>query len=183
MNRPHLETKRLKLRPLHADDAGTIAHLAGDKQIASTTRRIPHPYTLEMAQQWIASLPDLHEKQELCNFAITLPQNGELIGSIGLILNMQDWQGELGYWIGRPYWNNGYATESALCVVAFAFETLQLHRIFAYHMTRNPASGRVMQKIGMKREGTLHDHRYKWGKFEDLVVYGMTVKDYQAGKK
>jgi RimJ/RimL family protein N-acetyltransferase len=158
-------------------DALAIAQLAGDERIASTTRRIPHPYTLEMARDWIAQLPTLRERQELVNFAITLTNTGELIGSTGLLLNMADFQGELGYWIGVPYWNNGYATEAAQAAVRFAFDDLGLHRVFAFHMARNPASGRVMQKIGLRPEGVLRGHRYKWGQFEDLLVYGMTRLD------
>jgi [ribosomal protein S5]-alanine N-acetyltransferase len=178
-----LETLRLKLRPLQMADAPLVSKLAGEKAIASTTRRIPHPYTLEMAENWVASLPELHAKGELLNYAIVLQSTGEFIGSIGLILNATDHHGELGYWIGSPYWNRGYATEAALKMVDYAFEGMQLHRIFALHMTRNPASGRVMQKIGMKKEGTLKEHRYKWGKYEDLAMYGMTEKDYRTHLK
>ena len=175
-----LETARLLLRPLQPSDAAVVSQLAGDKIIASTTRRIPHPYTLEMAAAWIASLPELHAHGESLTFAITLRNSEEFIGSIGLLLNAADQHGELGYWIGRPYWNQGFATEAAIAMVSHAFETLKLHRIFALHMARNPASGRVMQKIGMRLEGTLHEHRYKWGKYEDLLLHGMTVQDYRA---
>jgi RimJ/RimL family protein N-acetyltransferase len=179
----HLETPRLLLRPLIASDAADVSRLAGEKIIASTTRRIPHPYTLEMAADWLASLPELHAKGELLNFAITLRDSQEFIGSIGLILNGVDHHGELGYWIGRPYWNNGYATEAAERVVHHAFQSMKLHRIFALHMTRNPASGRVMQKIGMQHEGVLRDHRYKWGRYEDLILCGMTKHDYAANSQ
>jgi RimJ/RimL family protein N-acetyltransferase len=158
--------------------------LAGDREVASTTRLIPHPYDLSMAVQWLESLPAQHERDELRNFAITLKAGGELIGSISLILNQVDRHAELGYWVGRPYWNHGYATEASAVVVAHAFEKLHLHRVYAHYMSRNPASGRVMQKIGMRQEGIMRDHRFKWGKYEDLVVCGLTADDYRAfGRK
>jgi len=70
---------------------------------------------------------------------------------------------ELGYWIGVPYWGKGYATEAARSVVNYGFSTLELHRIFASHVPANPASGRVLTKIGMRHEGRLLGHILKWG--------------------
>jgi RimJ/RimL family protein N-acetyltransferase len=173
-----LETERLRLRPFATSDAADVVRLAGEREIAATTRQIPHPYELPMAEAWLASLPAAHERGEILNSAITLKSTGELIGSIGLVLNAVDHHGELGYWIGKPYWDNGYATEAARAVVDHAFLVLKLHRIFAHHFSRNAASGRVMQKLGMKCEGYMREHRFKFGHYEDLVVYGMTVADY-----
>jgi RimJ/RimL family protein N-acetyltransferase len=174
-----LETARLRLRPFHSADASDVARLAGDREIAATTRHIPHPYAVPAAEAWIASLPPLHERGELLNFAITLRASGELIGSISLVLNQVDHHAELGYWIGKPYWDNGYATEATRAIVDHAFLTLKLHRIFAHHFSRNAASGRVMQKLGMKCEGFMREHRYKFGHYEDLVIYGMTAADFR----
>jgi RimJ/RimL family protein N-acetyltransferase len=174
-----LETPRLLLRPFQLSDAADVVRLAGEKEIAATTRQIPHPYELPMAQAWLASLPAAQQRGELVHFAITLRTTGELIGAIGLILNTIDHHGELGYWIGKPYWDQGYATEAAGVVVEQAFEQLRLHRIYAHHFSRNAASGRVMQKLGMKCEGYMREHRHKWGHYEDLVIYGMTVSDYR----
>jgi RimJ/RimL family protein N-acetyltransferase len=178
-NPPILDTARLRLRPFAASDAVDVAHLAGDREIAATTRQIPHPYEPHMAEAWLASLPAAHERGELLNFAITLREGGALIGSIGLLLNAVDNHGELGYWIGKPYWDNGYATEAARVVVDHAFGVLRLHRIYAHHFSRNAASGRVMQKLGMKCEGYMREHRRKFGHYEDLVIYGMTAADYR----
>lgn len=174
-----LETPRLRLRPFELGDAADVVRLAGEREIAATTRQIPHPYELPMAQQWLASLPEASQRGELLNFAITLKTSGELAGSIGLILNQADHHGELGYWIGKPYWDVGYATEAARAVVDHAFLVLKLHRLFAHHFSRNAASGRVMQKLGMKCEGYMREHRYKFGHYEDLVIYGMTAGDYR----
>jgi len=174
-----LETERLRLRPFEMSDAADVVRLAGEKEIAATTRQVPHPYELPMAEAWLASLPAAQARGEVLNFAITLKSTTELVGAIGLILNQVDHHAELGYWIGKPYWDNGYATEAAAAVLDHAFLVLKLHRVFAHHFSRNAASGRVMQKLGMKCEGYLREHRHKWGHYEDLVLYGMTAGDYR----
>ena len=87
---------------------------------------------------------------------------------------------ELGYWIGVPYWGAGYATEGARAVMQFGFETLSLNRIFASHFSRNPASGRVLQKIGMRYEGTLRRHLKKWDEYIDLECYGVLRSEFQS---
>ena len=86
----------------------------------------------------------------------------------------------MGYWIGKPYWTKGYASESTRALLQYGFDTLGLNRIFAHHMTKNPQSGRVMQKIGMTYEGTLPQHIRKGDDFEDLTLYGITRNQYDA---
>ena len=79
----------------------------------------------------------------------------------------------MGYWMGVPYWNHGYCSEAARALVAHGFQQMGLHRIYAFHFVRNPASGRVMQKAGMTYEGTLRQHVKKWERYEDLTAYGI----------
>lgn len=176
---PTLKTERLVLRPLVLADAPLIQILAGDKDVASTTRLLPHPYPDGLAEKWIASLPARYQRGDGVSFAITL-REGALIGSIGLILSLADHHAEMGYWIGKPYWNSGYCTEAAAAVLQFAFDTLDLERVFAKYMGKNPASGRVMAKLGMTQEGILRHHRCKWGQFEDLVVCGILRSEWQT---
>jgi|SRR5882672_11216998 len=176
--RPTLETTRLILRPFTVADAPDVQRLAGDREIASTTLNVPHPYADGMAEQWISTHQAKYESGELANFAIVRRADNTLIGAIGLRINQQHTHAELGYWIGKPYWNAGYCTEAAHAVVAYGFEGLGLHRIHASHLTRNPASGRVMQKIGMYYEGCLRQHVNKWEVFEDLALYGILRGEY-----
>src|SRR5207244_1300970 len=96
------------------------------------------------------------------DFAIVAKDSGELLGAIGQAIDRQHDHGEMGYWIGLPYWNRGYCTEAARSVLAFAFAEIGLHRVFAHHLVRNPASGRVIQKIGMAFEGVHRDAIKKW---------------------
>jgi RimJ/RimL family protein N-acetyltransferase len=167
------------LRPFELSDAPRVQLLAGDKAIAATTTSIPHPYEDGMAEKWIGSHPEGFEKGEQVAFAITLKENGELIGAIGLGLNLDQERAELGYWIGKPYWGRGYCTEAARAVLRHAFTELRLNRVHAHHFSHNPASGRVMQKLGMQHEGCHRQDVKKWGQFIDSEFYGILRSEFE----
>lgn len=180
---PALNTDRLLLRPFRLEDASRVQQLAGDRAIAATTLNIPHPYEDGMAEDWIRNHPESFANQESVVFAITIksePGPSALVGAIGLTLAMPHARGELGYWIGKPYWRRGYCTEAAGAVLDFGFETLGLQRIFARYMTTNPPSGRVMEKIGMQYEGCFRQHINKWGQYVDINFYGILRGAYLA---
>ncbi|MDJ0571800.1 MAG: GNAT family N-acetyltransferase [Pleurocapsa sp. MO_192.B19] len=179
---PTLQTVRLILRPFELADASEVQKLAGAREIASVTLNIPHPYEDGMAEEWISTHQETFEQGKSVNFAIIEKETTRLCGAIGLGINSQNSNAELGYWIGVPYWRQGYCTEAALAVVAYGFENLNLHRIHSSHFIRNPASGRVMQKVGMIREGCLRQDVQKWGKFEDLVIYGILATEWHERK-
>jgi RimJ/RimL family protein N-acetyltransferase len=174
---PTLETDRLRLRAFTVDDAPLVRELAGAREVAATTLNVPHPYEEGMAEAWIATHAPAYAADEIATFAITLAGTGELIGSIGLRIGRSHARAELGYWIGVPYWGRGYATEAAVAIIAFGFEELRLNRIYAQHMVGNPASGRVMQKAGMRHEGTLRQHVTKFGIVDDIAIYGILASD------
>lgn len=174
---PILKTTRLILRPFLLSDADRVQELAGDKEVASTTLTIPHPYEDGIAEQWI----EMHES-EFSNgngvtFAITNKDDG-LIGCIGLGITKTHRRAELGYWIGRVYWNKGYCSEAVDAVIQYGFEKLKLNKIHAKYFMRNPASGRVMVKSGMKYDGTLRQEVIKDDKYEDLAVYSILREEY-----
>ena len=173
-----LKTSRLLLRPFKLTDAQRVKELAGDKILADTVLNIPYPYKDGMAEQWISTHKPKFESGELVNFAITLNTTKELIGSIGLVVNKRFNHAELGYWIGVKYWNNGYCTEAAKAILELAFNQLDFNKVIAHHITRNPSSGKVMEKIGMKKEGLLKEQIIKWDKYEDIVIYGILKKDW-----
>ncbi len=145
--------------------------------MASTTRNIEHPYEDGMAEKWIRSCQEQIASGELVNFAITLRADGSFIGSIGLHLDEDRNQAELGYWVGKPYWNRGYATEAVKGMIGHAFSALKLDRVYAAHFTRNPSSGRVMQKAGMLYEGSQLGPTVKWGVLEKLELYGIAREE------
>jgi ribosomal-protein-alanine N-acetyltransferase len=177
---PTLETARLILRPFRLADAADVQRLAGDRAIAETTATIPHPYPDGAAEEWIASHPDRFARGESVTFAITRRDDGALLGSIGLEINAGMQRAELGYWVGKPHWNQGYCTEAAQAVLRHAFEALDLRRVFAQHYGRNPASGRVIQKAGLRHEGTLRQHTVRWGTVDDLQVYGILKSEWSG---
>ena len=178
---PVLETPRLVLRPFESRDAADVERLAGDWAVADTTQNIPHPYPPGGAVGWIATHPRIWTSGEGATFAIVEREGDALVGGIGLAISALNASAELGYWIGVPYWNRGYASEASSAIVAFGFG-LGLHRIQARHLTRNPASGRVMQKIGMTQGGVLRDAARKWERFEDVAIYAILVRDWEYGR-
>ncbi len=175
---PTLTTERLILRPFSLADAKELQKLIGDRTIADTMISIPHPYTDKMAKDWIGKRTEQYEEGKSIQFAITNKENGSLIGGIGMNINMAHKNAEVGYWIAKPCWHRGYCTEAASATVRYGFEMLGLNRICAKHMTRNPRSGRVMQKIGMKHEGHMRQAWEKWGKFEDYELYAILRSDF-----
>jgi [ribosomal protein S5]-alanine N-acetyltransferase len=168
----------LILGAFEADDAPELQRLAGVREIADTTLAIPHPYELDHARAWIAQQRREAARGRAINFAIRLRTSGALIGSVGLRdIDPEHLQAELGFWIGREWWGNGYAREAAAAVIAFGFEGVGLNRIYAHHMDRNPAAGRVLQAAGMQREGLLRQRVRKWGAYEDVVLYAILRDD------
>lgn len=177
---PQLKTERLLLRSFELLDAQRVRKLAGDKAIADTTLNIPHPYKDGMAEEWILTHQPKFEAGKFVNFAIILKSIQKLIGSIGLIIDKRFNRGELGYWIGKEYWNQGYCTEAARAVLEYGFRQLDLHKITSSHFVRNPSSGKVMRKIGMKKEGVRKEHVIKWDKYEDIVIYAILKKEWAS---
>jgi RimJ/RimL family protein N-acetyltransferase len=177
---PTLKTERLVLRAFTSRDAPDVQRLAGEWEVARTLLSVPHPYEDGMAEEWISGHSSEFERGEGVNLALVLREGGELCGACGLIINPRDANAELGYWIGKPYWGHGYATEAAREVVRYGFEQLWLHRVYAAHFGNNPASGRVLRKVGMTCEGTRREHHRKWGEYEDRVEYGLLVGEWRA---
>ena len=170
---PSLHTERLILRPFTPKDAAEVHRIVSDREIAANTMHIPHPYPDGMAAEWIDRARSRWETGESAVFAATERGAGRIVCATGLEIEPPHKRGELGYWVAREFWNCGYASEAARAVVAFGFRELGLNRVSAHHYSRNPASGRVMQKIGMTWEGKMRKHVLKWGVFEDIDVYGI----------
>lgn len=180
---PTLTTDRLVLRPFSPDDAPRVQLLAGEWEIASVTANIPHPYEDGMAETWIRGHPEAFGAGTSASFAVTLKKDGLLIGAMGLHFSARNHAAEIGYWIGLPYWGQGYCTEAAQAVLKYGFEERGLNRIQARHITENPASGRVMQKIGMRYEGTMRQAIFTWGTFKDSAMYAVVQEEYGGGRK
>ncbi len=141
-----MRSPRLTYRLIDPRDASRISVLAGDWDIARMTARIPHPYSLVDADQWIASIGS-------DEFVRAVEHNGELIGAVGYIQRDRE-QAEIGYWIGKPWWGNGYATEAAKALVEHCFGEAGFQRLTCGHFIDNSASARVIRKLGFRRVGS-----------------------------
>lgn len=171
------ESPRLLFRPFHYHDAELIYTYLQEKEIIDNTLDIPFPYEKGMAQEWIST----HEKQQhLGNFIFAIVLKGEdrLIGAIEMTVVEEFQHGILGYWLAKPYWNKGYATEALGRIIQFGFEELGLHKIVGEHFETNPSSGRVMEKNGMQLEGKLREHKIKWGKFINMDIRGILRSEW-----
>ncbi|MBZ0279365.1 MAG: GNAT family N-acetyltransferase [Anaerolineae bacterium] len=177
---PALESERLILRMPTFEDVPRIQEFVSDRAIAATTLNIPHPYPEDGAVAWVQRRYKLAESGDDHCFAMILKAENRLIGAVMIRINHEHAHAEMGYWLGKPYWGQGYMTEAVRRVVQFGFDDLRLQRVYANHLGMNPASGRVMQKAGMRYEGTFPKHILKWGVFVDLVHYGITREDYES---
>jgi [ribosomal protein S5]-alanine N-acetyltransferase len=177
---PRLETERLILRPYGLDDVPRVQQMCGDPAIAATTLAIPHPYPDGAAEEWISTHAESFQQGKEVTLAITLKPARTLVGSMALMVNSNHRRGELGYMIAKEHWDNGYCTEAAQAMARYGFLVLNLNRIQAMHFPRNPASGRVMQKLGMTREGLLRQYVDNRGAFENIVLYSMLRTEFEA---
>jgi RimJ/RimL family protein N-acetyltransferase len=142
---PFLETQRLVLRAPRFEDAKRVAALVNDRRIAENTSRIPHPYGIADAREWIEAVVSQSDE----TYLITV--GGEAVGACGL--DIRDGVPELGYWLGVPFWGNGYATEAARALIDHAFADLCHEVLTAGARVSNPASRRVLEKCGFQWSG------------------------------
>lgn len=173
-----LETERLVLRLPALTDAEKIQVLVNDRRIAETTLNIPYPYPDDMALHWVNAIHGALATGRGVTFMLVRKSDNVLMGAISFRENPSLSQAEVGYWLGVAYWGQGYMTEAVRRVIEYVFEERNLNRVYATHFTTNPASGRVMQKAGMRYEGTQREHVVKWGVPLDLACYSILRRDY-----
>jgi 8-oxo-dGTP diphosphatase len=148
-----LDCDRIALRPLRRSDAPSIAALAGDKSVATRTASIPYPYTLEDAQAWVDQRleSDIHDHEIV--LVLERRTDGALLGAAGLILRDGGDPPSVGFWLGRPFWNQGYMTEAVRRLLDYAFDELGADAVWAEAFPDNAASIRVQEKLGMTYVG------------------------------
>jgi RimJ/RimL family protein N-acetyltransferase len=146
---PVLETERLLLRAPTLEDAKTIAKLANDRRIAENTARIPHPYTVADAKEYVAWAKETRAETA---FLVTSLDDDAIIGACG-VGHVEGENPEIGYWIGARYWGEGFATEAARAVIDYAFERFEFDALHSSARVTNPASRRVLEKCGFQWTG------------------------------
>jgi len=146
-----LESERLLLRPPEFRDVESIAAWIGDWDVAKNLANVPHPYRESDAHEFVSrKIRQRAHGEDYC-FAILRKSDGVFMGCCGLAL--EDGRFELGYWLGKPFWGQGFATEAAKKVLSFAFRDLKAQSVWAGWFHDNPASGRVLEKLGGRPDG------------------------------
>jgi [ribosomal protein S5]-alanine N-acetyltransferase len=175
-----LETDRLLLRPLTDADAPSIQAAASVRAVADTMISIPHPYPAGAAERYISRQMAELDAGHSTSFVIEHRSERSFCGIIEIrAIEPEHSQAELSFWLAVEQWGKGYMSEALKPILQFGFEELNLNRLYAYHMARNPASGRVLQKTGFIQEGLLRQRVRKWGVFEDAKLWAMLHHDWQ----
>jgi RimJ/RimL family protein N-acetyltransferase len=165
---PILVSERLLLRAPEATDANAIAHLANNINVASKVSRMPHPYTIVDADNFVDRVAS--GAMGKCVYAVTRNDTREFIGCCGLQAQ-EDGNGlEIGYWLGEPYWNRGFATEAAQTLIDFGFRHFDIDFIDGRVRVMNIGSRRVLQKSGFQFQGT--------GMAPSLALGGMVAVEW-----
>ncbi|WP_270181285.1 GNAT family N-acetyltransferase [Alkalihalobacillus sp. CinArs1] len=176
-----LDSDRITLRPFEMEDAPRIQQLANHKDVANIIG-LPYPYRLEHAEEWIKIQPELIRSGTEYPLVMYSKDHDELIGTICIRVDKKNHRGELGYWIGRSYWGEGFATEAVKRMITFGFTDLELNKVWATAITRNKGSIKVLQHAGMVREGVLREDRIVLGTYEDAEVYGMLRSEFDRSR-
>lgn len=161
-------SERLLLRPAWPEDWQAVHAGIADEGVVRNLARAPWPYAPQDAQQFVA-LPD--NDPAFPRFLVTRARDAALLGCVGI--DMADGDVELGYWIARPHWGQGYATEAAQAVIGVA-HMLGHRQIVASHFLDNPASGRVLAKLGFQPTGNV-TARYSCGRGEQALAAEYTL--------
>lgn len=157
------------------EDLPQIARLANSYAIAAMTNNLPHPYTQAHAKQWYDYVQE-HDAEHVFKICV----RGKLAGVVGLVHEADHNRAELGYWLGEPYWNKGYATQAVSMAVAYAFGVLGVRRVFSRCYAVNLASRRVLEKNGFSQEGCLLQHHECMGVVHDVIYYGLLASQNDA---
>lgn len=157
---PRIETRRLLLRPPEISDAPAIARYAGDYDIAKMTMLIPHPYPVPAAEMWVLMRRAGWHNTENRHLIVQTREGegGEMCGMAGIFRRSPDSEWEIGYWIAKPFWGRGLATEAGQALINYARDELAAQVVTAGHYDDNPASGRVLAKLGFRYTGEADEH-------------------------
>ena len=180
---PRMETDRLALRPISPGDSAAIQSAASRRAVSDTMISIPHPYPHDEAQRFVSRQLAAWETGHAFVFVIETQIKKEFLGIIEIRdIERDHSQAELSFWLKPEAWGCGCMSEALQAIVCYAFESLDLNRLYAYHMVRNPGSGMVLRKNGFTREGVLRQRVRKWGVFEDVALCAILNENWQESE-
>ena len=174
-----VDCQRVYLRRLKLKDADSIYSQVNDPDVVRWTTRIPHPYPTGGAAKFIRQTQHQWLKGTSFVFGIGKKKTDHLIGIISLS-NVFPKHGcaELGFWLGKSFWNQGYMTEAAHNVIQFGLNELDLYRIYASRFEANKASLRVLEKCGFKLEGVMREAVVREGTRQNFLNYGLLKPEF-----
>lgn len=164
-------TTTVQIEPVSLKYAKVLEPLISEPAVAEPTSNIPHPYPVGGAEQWITR--SQQEREEGKSYCFSVLATGEFVGVVS-ILNVAAAQGEIGYWIGRPYWGRGYATLAGRQALAVGFEELSLSKFTGKCLARNTGSYRVLKKLGFQLTGFSTAERPRWPGPERVAEFKLT---------
>lgn len=175
---PELETGRLILRKLTMHDAEDVYAYSRDPEVARHVLWDAHR-SIGESRAYLRYMLRKYRMNEAASWGIELKETGRIIGTVGFMWVQDDNRAaEVGYSLARAQWDKGIMTEALTAVIEYSFLTLRLNRIEAIHELSNPASGAVMRKCGMIREGTMREKLFNKGKYVDVDLYAILRKDF-----
>ncbi|MGI1805631.1 GNAT family N-acetyltransferase [Exiguobacterium sp. TDN 0502] len=179
---PELHTERLRLRKIRiADTEVMFQNWLSDERVMRHLIKGPHK-TLDETNVRVEEITSSYESKDFCYWGMEEKRSGTLIGVIDLFnFDETTEHCEVGYCIGHDWWNKGYGSEALAAIVEYGFDKMQIHKISAAHNIDNPASGRIMQKVGMIQEGTVRAMiRNAAGEYKDCAIYGLLRETYES---
>ena len=176
-----LETERLKLRRFASEDAPCMfENWASDHDVTKYLTWPAHS-NVEISKEYIRGLIDSYARPDVYDWGIELKEIGQVVGSIGAVrCNTEVGYVHIGYCIGKPWWNKGITSEAFAAIIKFFMDEVQVGRIESRHDPRNPGSGEVMKKCGLKYEGTLRKSDMNNQGICDAAWYALITDDYCA---
>lgn len=175
---PTIETERLLLRKITLNDANDMFEYASNPEVSQYTMWSTHT-SIEDTKYFLQSLTKMYKRRELVDWGIVHKAEKKFIGTCGFVeWSMTHSRAEIGYALSRRYWGEGYMSEAVNAVIEFGFREMSLNRIMGRCEVHNIASARVMEKVGMQREGILRQHLFVKDRYWDLKIYSILREEF-----
>lgn len=181
MRLPSISGELIRVRRLKRQDIHSLQNNANDENISKFIPFIPHPYTLNNARKWINLTHRMARSNNAYHFGITLIETNEIIGMIGLKnINLLDLNAEIEYWVGSKYWKRGIASEALNLILKFAFNDLNLVRVYAFVPEKNIASIRLLDKFRFTKEGIFRKVYRADNEWNNVFGYGILNDEFEG---